>query len=106
MELYDQNYFGNGDFHFIKDTLVKKFLKSAHTSITLCNLWDWIRFYEPSPNTSFIWSKTHEMYTLKLHMRKDTINYYHSRYSYDFIMREMEFIAKYGYYLFKLTTFY
>jgi len=51
MEIFDENYYGNGDFDFIRDTRVKDFLKSAHKAITLCELWDWMRIYEPPPNT-------------------------------------------------------
>ena len=106
MQIYNDNYYGNGDFDFIKDTHVKDLLKSAHKAITLCELWDWFRIYEPTTNTGFMYCKTSQLDRLKLQMWKDPINENHSGSSYALIMREMEYIAKYGYNHFKLTTSY
>jgi hypothetical protein len=106
MQIYDANYYGNGEFDFIKDTHVKDLLKSAHKAITLCELWDWFRIYEPTHYTGFMWTKTPELDRLNQQMWKDPINSCHSGSSYGLIMREMEFIAKNGYNHFKLTTSY
>ena len=54
MEIFDQTYYGNGDFDFVRDQDTKDFLKSAHNAITLCELWNWMRIYEPPPNTNWI----------------------------------------------------
>ena len=106
MEIFDETYYGNGDFDFVQDQHTKDFLKSAHKAITLCELWNWMRTFEPLPNMGFILTKTPELDRLKLHMWKDTINSFHSGSSYALIMRDMQFIAKHGYLHFRLNTSY
>lgn len=102
----DNTYYGNGQFDFIKDKHIKQLLKSAHNAITLCELWDWMRTYEPPANTGFMWSDSPELDRLNQQMWKDPVNGYHSGSSYGLIMREMEFIAKHGYNHYKRTTSY
>jgi len=102
----DKTYYGNGDFNFIKDESTKEFLKSAHAAITLCELWDWMRTYQPPHNTGFMWTKTPELDRLNQQMWKDPINSNHSGSSYGAIMREMEYIAKNGYDTYKQKTFF
>ena len=106
MEIFDENYYGNGEFDFIKDKSTKEFLKSAHNAITLCELWDWMRIYQPLHNTGFMWTKTPELDRLNQQMWKDPINSNHSGSSYGAIMREMEYIAKHGYDKYKRKTFF
>ena len=106
MEIFDENYYGNGEFDFIKDKSTKEFLKSAHNAITLCELWDWMRIYQPPHNMGFTWSKTPELDRLNQQMWKDPINGLHSGSSYGAIMREMEYIAKHGYDKYKRKTFF
>ena len=103
IKTYDELYYGNGDFDFVKDESIKEFLKSAHKSISLCELWDWMRIYTPPPNTGFMWRTTPELDRINKQMWKDPVNGYHSGSSYGFIMREMEFIAKNGYEKYKNT---
>jgi hypothetical protein len=97
MEIIDEAHYGNGEFDFVKDKSTKEFLKSAHKAISLCELWNWMRIYEPPPNEGFMWSKTPELDKINQQFWKDPINEYHSGSSHAFIMREMEFIAKNGY---------
>ena len=97
MEIIDEAYYGNGEFDFIRDKSTRDFLKSAHKAISLCELWNWMRIYEPPPNQGFMWNKTPELDKFKQQFWKDPINEYHSGSSYGFIMREMEYIAKNGY---------
>ena len=96
-QIYDETHYGNGDFDFVRDISTKEFLKSAHRAISLCELWDWMRIYQPPPNTGFMWSKTPELDRINQQMWKDPVNGSHSGSSYGFIMREMEYIAKNGY---------
>ena len=97
IEVFDELHYGNGEFEFVRDNSIKEFLKSAHKAISLCELWDWMRFYTPPPNSGFIWSKTPELDRINQQLWKDQVNEYHSGSSYGFIMREMEYIAKNGY---------
>ena len=105
IQIYDNFYYGNGEFDFVRDKSTKEFLKSAHKAITLCKLWDWMRIYQPPPNKGFMWSKTPELDRLNQQMWKDPINENHSGYSYACIMRNMEYIAKNGYKKFKNTYY-
>ena len=97
IQVYDEMYYGNGDFDFIRDESTRELLKSAHRAISLCELWDWIRIYEPKSDSGFMWSKTPELDRINQQLWKDPINGYHSGSSYGLIMREMELIAKIGY---------
>ena len=101
IKIYDEMYYGNGEFDFVKDKFTKEFLKSAHRAISLCELWNWMRIYEPQADRGFMWSKTPELDRLNQQMFKDPINSEHSGSSYGFIMRQMEDIAKNGYENFK-----
>lgn len=97
IEVFDEIDYGNGEFEFVKNKSTKEFLKSAHKAISLCELWDWMRIYQPPPNSGFMWEKTPELDRINQQLWKDPVNEYHSGSSYGFIMREMELIAKNGY---------
>jgi hypothetical protein len=97
IQVYDEIHYGNGEFDFIKDTSTRELLKRAHRAVSLCELWDWIRIYQPPPNRGFMLSIIPELNRLKLQMWKDSINDLHSGYSFDLIIRDMEYIAKNGY---------
>jgi hypothetical protein len=97
IQIFDETYYGNGYFDFVKDMSTREFLQSAHNAITLCELWDWLRIYQPTKDRGFMWSKTPELDKLNQQMWKDPVNNNHSGSSYGFIMREMEDIAKNGY---------
>ena len=101
IKIYDETHYGNGEFDFVRDEFIKEFLKSAHRAISLCELWDWMRIYEPEPDKGFMWSKTPELDRLNQQIFNDPINKNHSGSSYSFIMRQMEDIAKNGYENFK-----
>ena len=103
-EVYDEIHYGNGEFDFIKDNSYRDFLKSAHKAISICELWNWMRIYEPPPNKGFMWSQPTELERINQQMWKDPINGNHSGSSYGFIMRDMEFIAKNGYENYKRTS--
>jgi len=103
IEVFDELDYGNGEFDFVTDRSIREFLKSAHKAISLCELWNWLRIYEPEPNKGFMWSKTPELDRLNQQMWKDPINVYHSGCSYGLVMREMEYIAKNGYNNYKNT---
>jgi hypothetical protein len=103
IEVFDELDYGNGEFDFVTDRSIREFLKSAHKAISLCELWNWLRIYEPEPNKGFIWSKSPELDRINKQMWKDPVNGYHSGSSYGFIMREMEYIAKNGYNNYKNT---
>jgi hypothetical protein len=59
MEIIDEAHYGNGEFDFIEDNDKKAFLKSAHKAISVCELWNWFRIYEPP--SGFIWSSAPEL---------------------------------------------
>ena len=95
--IIDDPYYGNGEFDFVNDKSTKMFLKSAHKAISICELWDWLRIYEPPSGYGFMWSSTTETKRINNEMSKDPNNDLHSGSSRGAIMREMEYIAKNGY---------
>ena len=106
IQVFDELYYGNGEFDFIKDKSTRELLKGAHKAISLCELWNWMRIYEPPPNKGFMWTESPELDRINQQMWKDPINGNHTGSSYGFIMREMESIAKNGYENFKKNTYY
>lgn len=94
IEYYGLHINNNELFNFINDNLTKEFLQSAHKAITNCEMWEWIR---NAQITSFMYGKGSEMEIIRNEMKKDPINRYHSGSSYGCVMREIEYIAKYGY---------
>ena len=87
----------NGNFEFIEDYTNRKFLQSAYRAITVCNLWEWMKTYNPNGNQGFMLGSPNNLDTLYEEMKKDEINDYHSGVSHAFVMRTMEYIAKNGY---------
>ncbi len=87
----------NGNFEFIEDYTNRKFLQSAYRAITVCNLWEWMKTYNPNGNQGFMLGSPNNLETLYEEMKKDEINDYHSGVSHAFVMRTMEYIAKNGY---------
>lgn len=103
IRIIDEPYYGNSNFDFVKDKSERDFLRSAHKAITLCELWDWLRIYQPSKDRGFMLSNAPELDKLQEEMWKDPINENHSGISYGIIIREMEYIAKNGYENYKNT---
>ena len=65
IEVFDELDYGNGEFDFVTDRSIREFLKSAHKAISLCELWNWLRIYEPEPNKGFMWSSTPKIERIK-----------------------------------------
>ena len=103
MIIMNDLYYGDGEFEFVKNTFNKSFLKSAHKSISICKLWEWLRFIKSSDNKSFIWSSTPEIEQFKQELQKDLVNVIQFDSSHCIMMRQIEFIAKNGYEKFKNT---
>jgi len=95
IEALDEYYYGNGEFDFINHKHTREFLKSAHKAISTCELWNWMRIYQPL--SGFMMSSALELDRINKELWKDPINSNHSGSSYAFIMREMEYISKNGY---------
>jgi hypothetical protein len=105
MSLVNTNYIdtntnttNNNDlFDFVEDYTNRKFLQSAYRAITVCNLWEWMKTYNPNCNQGFILSSSNNLDILYEEMKKDEINDYQSGVSHASVMRAMEYIAKNGY---------
>ena len=94
----DPTYYGlntSNLFAFITDRQTQCFLLSAHRSISICELWDWLRLYDPIHG--FMFDKSAECQQIREQMKTDDINETHSGSSYAHILREMQYIAKNGY---------
>lgn len=87
---------GDGSFDYMNDHIVP-YLVNAHWAITECELWDWLRTYEPPIDKGFMFSTTQERERIDAKMREQDIAGGHSGSSYGFTMRVMEYIAKNGY---------
>ena len=94
----DPTYYGlntSNLFAFVTNHQVYNYLLSAHQSITECELWDWLRSYEPS--SGFMFDTSAESRLILTQMQKYDVNNSHSGSSYAYILREMQYIAINGY---------
>jgi len=98
-------YYGNGTFEFA-DEYSREYLISAHKIITRCELWNWLRNFNPEPNRGFMFTQgVPELERLNEELFKDPVSSGHSGASYGITMRNMEYIAKNGYDVFKMTFY-
>ena len=81
-------------FSFVTDHQTHEFLTSAHKSVSVCELWDWLRTYQPS--RGFMFDDSLEGDRIREEMKNYPVNKNHSGSSYAYILREMEYIAKNG----------
>lgn len=88
------------DFDFIKDKQNRLFLISAANAVSSCNLWHWLNEFDSS--TNFMFSTGTEIDMLRTALSKDPINANHSGLSFGFVLRQIEYIAKYGYNMYKI----
>ena len=103
--LLSNDYFGNGEFEFT-DEWSRHFFQSAHQSISRCELWNWLRNFEPDEEKGFMFTRgVPQLDRLRKELEKDPVNDNHSGSSYAITMRNMEYIAKNGYTAFK-SKFY
>lgn len=97
----ESEFFGNGEFEFA-DNWSRPYFQSAHQAISRCELWNWLRNYEPEEDKGFVFTiGVPELDKLSEEMNKDPVNDGHSGASYGCTMRNMEYIAKHGYEAFK-----
>ena len=88
---------GDGSFDFMNDDPMMPYLVNAHWAITECELWDWLRAYDPPYGNGFMFSSTPERQRIDAKMSEQDIAGGHSGSSYGGTMRVMEYIAKEGY---------
>ena len=81
-------------FSFVNDWQYHQFLKSAHMAVTKCNLWEWIKCYEPPKN--FIYDDSRETELIRDEMKKHKIAHAHGV-CYSFILKDIQYIARNGY---------
>ena len=63
--IIDELHYGNGKFEFIDNESNRLFLISVHKAINNCELWNWLRIYEPEPNKGFTWSEEYKLTQMK-----------------------------------------
>ena len=104
-DIKDPEYFGNGEFEFIKNDS-REYLVSAHKIVTRLELWSWFRGFTPEPGNGFMFTRgVPELDRLNEEMYNDPVSSGHSGSSYGITLRNMEYIAKNGYEAFK-TKYY
>ena len=80
------------DFENVYDKNDVEMLRDAYDAITQCNLWDWMRTYEPEEGRGFMFSRDPNLDAIN-----DAMKYTgHSGASYALVMRQMQAIAKAG----------
>ena len=86
------------NFDFIQESDERNMYLDAHKSITRCELWDWLKTYNPDPNKGFMYSTPPpEMQRINEAIDSTPSGPNHSGASYGHTMRVMQYIAKNGY---------
>ena len=99
--LIANDFFGNGEFEFLNESS-RSYFQSAHQAISRCELWNWLRNFEPEDGKGFMFTTgVPQLERLREELAKDPVNDGHSGSSYSITMRNMEYIAKNGYTAFK-----
>jgi hypothetical protein len=95
------NFIGDGQFEFVND-FSRAYFISAHKTISQCELWGWLRDFEPDPERGFMYTRgVPELDRIKKTLFQDPVNEGHSGASYAITMRNMSYIAKNGYEAFR-----
>jgi len=84
----------NGTFEFADECA---YLENAHTAISRCELWEWLRTFDPPSGQGFMFCNTPELARITVEMNKEDIAGGHSGASYGCTMRAMQFIAIHGF---------
>jgi hypothetical protein len=80
-------------FEFVECEMTRDMLRDGYSAVSRCELWDWLKTYEPEEGKGFMYSKpTPEMERINSEITTD-----HSGSTYGFVMRRMQYIAKHGY---------
>jgi hypothetical protein len=69
-------------------------LKNAHWAVTQCESWSWLHTFNEE---SFMFSTSPVLNTIMNKMIEQPEGQLHSGASFAYVMRAMEYIAKYGY---------
>lgn len=99
---HEAEYYGDGEFEFVKHVGSRELFKNAHWAITQCELWEWLREYKVDIENGFMFSRTYELDRINDKMREQSdVAGEHSGLSYAVTMRNMNYIAKNGYNAFR-----
>ena len=92
--------FYTGSFDFVKSYDQASF-ENAHFAINQCELWEWLRDFDPPRDEGFMFCDTPELrrITAAMHEHNDIG---HSGSSFAFVMRLMQYIATHGFAKFKV----
>jgi hypothetical protein len=67
-------------------------LQDMHDAITECNLWDWLKTFEPKKDEGFIFTNHPNIDKISSKMKYEG----HSGFSFAWCMRKMQYLAKNG----------
>jgi len=84
------------DFSFINDSMTRNNMENGHAAVSQLELWSWLKTFEPSENTGFMFSSHPNVTQIgnKMHSLPDSPG--HSGCSFAFTMRHLQYIAKNG----------
>jgi hypothetical protein len=86
---------GDGKFEFIHCTTTRNMYVDAHKAISTCELWDWMARFNPGHGGFMFGENPRELQRINEIIDNGPIG--HSGSSYGITMRNMQYIAKYGY---------
>lgn len=88
------------NYSTLYDNTSAAMLQDADNAITTCELWDWLKEYEPEDGKGFMFSEHPNLTRINNAMKYGG----HSGSSYGWTMRQMEYIAKHGWDLFEFRA--
>jgi len=94
-EIRTEYTFVKGDFSYLQCPQEISMTKNAYDAITLCELWLWLKTFEPE-STGFTYCNHPNIYLIGDKMNTLSNPPSHSGTSFGIIMRRMQYIAKHG----------
>ena len=103
-------YTGDGNFEFIQSPVDRALYKSAYDAISECGLWEWLSEYERDDRMvvfgCIVDNPIPELSKINAIILNSDVGKEHTASSYSYTMHVMQFIAKYGFAMFRqyITT--
>ena len=83
------------NFSFINDEMTRDIIIKTYQAVSNTNNWENLKNYEVNPNNGFMFSNEQFLYDISI--ESDQLGAGHSGASFAYCMRNMHYIAKYGF---------
>jgi hypothetical protein len=90
------NYNSDFSFEFVQNSHTRSLVSNGYRAVTELELWPWLKGFEPSASTGFMFSDHPNVIKIGNKMESFPNPPGHSGSSFGFTLRHLQYIAKYG----------